>query len=272
MATIRTTDDLPEWFKTENYDSCAKLTPREWLYELEVRCDFYTCPITCCFTKEHHGPLRSWCDSRTEEHAEAVKKSAETFSNCLSWERGEVVFTGPVSGVSAPEVTSVAQIAEIHDLKQATASQQEMGVKFLAVDILCPDDVLKEKFAEWLTDCRRQYPPKLTKGELAGHKQPISNEGIRTFTEADFQSWYDQGLLPYLDLAQWAAIYKHKITRDTMGKAILPGANQGDRGERVRKVTKITARDVTHWFVLKTLRSQVVGRCSLKDKNGRIQA
>ena len=119
----------------------------------------------------------------------------------------------------------------------------DSGEVFVGVDLHAPEEKIVSDFRHWLTDIRIQ------KGVKAPSKR---------LTASDFRNWSDYGLLPYLDLSNWASARDIQITQQVIGAAIFPGEYDLSLSERIRKVVAPMARGVTHEAFTDALRAQAL--------------
>lgn len=81
---------------------------------------------------------------------------------------------------------------------------------FINVDLKASDEQIKKDFAAWLSYERAYEAREVPK---------------KNFTAADFLSWCQGGILPYLDLTLWAQMSGCKISDRVMQKAIFIDEN-----------------------------------------------
>lgn len=96
------------------------------------------------------------------------------------------------------------------------------GQTTVVVD-LATDEQILDDFRHWLSGFR-------TAIEV---QAPKSN-----FTEKDFASWCENGVIPYMDLTLWARAEGYSITQNALGEAIFPMEDRADTTERIRRTTK----------------------------------
>ncbi len=105
-------------------------------------------------------------------------------------------------------------------------SDQEIdseGMMNLTVDLSATDEQLIADYKRCLTASRKAL------GKVA----PQQN-----FCAKDFCKWFENGILPYIDLTLWARAHNISITQNALGEAIFPNEDDADTTERIRRTTK----------------------------------
>lgn len=117
----------------------------------------------------------------------------------------------------------------------------DLGEVFVRVDLNSTEEKTIEDFRTWLKNIRA----------LRDIKTPT-----KQFTKNDFESWSRYGLLPYLDLSNWAKARNTTISQQVIGATLFPDEFDISLAERVRKVTAPMARSVAQESFIDALRAQ----------------
>lgn len=127
---------------------------------------------------------------------------------------------------------------------QGSKCSDSLRIAHLVVNLDATDESLSKSFNHWLKDVREYLKVPAPKAKM--------------FSEVDFSRWYNNKILPYYDLNRWAQLEGVSLSQATIGDAIFPGPNQGNRAERVRKTTKKIAEEILQRPVALALSAQII--------------
>ncbi len=113
---------------------------------------------------------------------------------------------------------------------------------FVKIDLHATEEKIVSEFRQWLKNIRSER----------GIQAPSKRIG-----DSDVTDWLNYGLLPYLDLTNWAAANDKAITQQVMGVALFPDEYDVNLAERIRKVVTPMARAVANESFTDALRAQL---------------
>jgi hypothetical protein len=99
----------------------------------------------------------------------------------------------------------------------------------VTIDLHGSEEKTVADFTKWLRQIRKD------KGIVAPK---------RRWNSSDFEKWSTLGVLPYLDLTNWAMANRKTVTQQVMGISLFPANYDVALGERVRKSVAVLARQI----------------------------
>ena len=232
---IKSVKKLPKWFDLNNYRDAGLLSASDWYNELNIRAMYYSLvdiyedidwshnlPSSKDLnTKKHFFGSR---DVYTEELNELYDYAANNI-DCYINKNGKY-FSG--------------LITKSDDIEKLINKEPLMTLDMSAVfktNLLTPDTNLIAQFKIWLinernklaTEIRENKNGKTEAKRSTQFNQVITNGNkILQLNKRTFISWHTCGLLPFIDLHQWALTNNFKIEQDVYSEAVL--LNKADSG------------------------------------------
>lgn len=117
----------------------------------------------------------------------------------------------------------------------------DLGCRFLNVDLNTSDEILIEEFKKWLQIQRVDYD----------FKFPESN-----FKRTQFVDWYKNQLLAYWDIVTLSKFDGIAITNEAIGRLLFPDEFNVAISERIRKVVRPKSKRLMNIDVAEMLSSQ----------------
>ena len=134
------------------------------------------------------------------------------------------------------------EIENFDRLEHLDGFQNDLGSRYLEVDINASDEALVGQFRAWLIEERKNY-------HLEFPKKDISN--------SLFLDWYKNQVLAYWDIVALSKYEGISLTNDAIGNMLFPNDIEVTISERIRKVVRPKARRVISIEMAEILDSQV---------------
>ena len=87
-------------------------------------------------------------------------------------------------------------------------------------------------------------------------KYKLKHDRKRKFSKVDFARWSANAVLPYIDLEIWSKYEGGSIPSHVMADAIFPDEIDIDVSEKIRKVTKPSAKKLLNYSTIEMLKRQ----------------
>ena len=143
------------------------------------------------------------------------------------------------------------------------------GRHILTINLYAPDKKIMNDFTKWL-DAQRERDKSSSLAYKASMGKNRSKGKIPVVSENTLHSWFSCGLLPYLDLYQWALLNRKHITYPVYGEAIFGSDKfRGDKAGAIKDTTIKHAKNVTN--ILNKLSQQLHGCFAPKDVNSDVK-
>lgn len=133
------------------------------------------------------------------------------------------------------------EIVERYD-RWDSLSNNDLGDRYLKVDINAPEEMLLKEFGNWLWEQKNNYD---------------LNFPDKCFKESHFADWNKNKLLQYWDISNLAKYDNVNITYDVIGRLLFPDEYDVTISERVRKVIKPKAINLFKYEIEQALIAQV---------------
>lgn len=241
MAKIDRIEDLPKWFKLDNYQGCESFGPTEWYRQLLERSSLFR---ACLELKNSESTARSnydWYEDSIRAFRDSPLELPESLSDIESRkppvrplraydlymtafeetfrQRGKTD-----SGAPHPVDISVIFKKPHNAGIEVECLNSPHPLPAIIVDLGANDSTLKESFAIWLQEVRKTCPEIVTK-----RSKPA------------WDRWARYGLLPYIDLWIWSMETDAHIPDRVMSAAV----SRYDAGEaNLRKTIAPLAEDL----------------------------
>jgi len=118
---------------------------------------------------------------------------------------------------------------------------------FVRIDLHATEEKILGEFRQWLRNIRHEK----------GIQAPSRRIG-----DSDVSDWLSYGLLPYLDLTNWAEANDKVITQQVIGVALFPDEYEVNLAERIRKVVAPMARAVANESFTDAFRAQLLSEAA----------
>jgi hypothetical protein len=115
----------------------------------------------------------------------------------------------------------------------------------LKVNLLYPDEVLKESFSAWLSDARTRMPSR------DSHHQRTTK---RLFNKSDAQRWVLHTTLQYLDLDLASIVHNNPLNSEEKAHFLLPNLPIATSGRDKMRTIKKYADEMSDYFTIYRLR------------------
>ena len=230
--TIKSIDELPDWFDINKYNETINLDAFGWMIELLYRTDDKKyAPHTLL-----HEPAMKTFNEETSEYINLNKIDLLAGLPSVKSLNLECAY-GFYWWLSDDEKNKINVLMEEADKTGAdcedlsgsydeSISSQGLsndGNVNVVINLNVSNEQIFKELDIWLKEARARL-------NEPGRK--------KDFNKNDYISWYNAGVLPYIDLTRWARNNNVKIPLHVMGEAIFPSANAGNKAERIRKTTK----------------------------------
>lgn len=253
---IKSSKDLPEWFKLENYNKAKYFNAYEWYDELMPRLFLRHC-------LKHYGKSaqdipQNWEFIKKDGLLFYVAKTEEVKFRirAITPDFHQVKALKEKPAHAKPEPLSVNSLLNFNmyggcywyvDDEEQKAIAKRIDA-FLGEDPKAVTDEFKIEAMTWLTrpflDCPMDEMRGLkskyayAKVDLEASDEQIKKDVAiwleqerkrrdkpapkKNFSDADFSGWHESAVLPYLDLMFWAEIEEVKIHQNAIAQAIFP--------------------------------------------------
>ena len=239
MPKIKGKEDLPDWFKLDEYELCKSFIAIDWVVALKKR-RFILELLDCSDDYAMRFAEDIWRDPtdcfRFEwEYPESPVKPL-TFCD-LAHQGGTALLMAPTAPSEAENwANTINAIANGKWLSgpfnKEPVDNDRASSRILLVNLHATDSVLMEAFSAWVRDARLR-----------------SNVASKRELPA-YRSWARHGLLPYLDLFIWSELTGNEISHHVM--ALVVGYSNG--GDSFRKtVPKLRIEIAQHIAELEAL-------------------
>jgi hypothetical protein len=237
MIKINNTTELPEWFDLEKYKEAENLDAAGWFIQLNLRKDLFD--LYEQFEKEGqdestffiggtiaHKMVRQSLERLRSRPIQTDPIQPDTFENIyasllvlgykkdlsikpvrglsfqdLVWQRlWETQGNGRVCQANRWELLTAPELSDC-PAEPILVGRMEQNQLATVVDLNASDTVLKQAFATWLKEARKNVTPPPKESSL-------------------YKKWAFYGVLPYLDLRIWAMEKKFQIPDRVMARAI----------------------------------------------------
>lgn len=222
---VSTFSALPKWFDKKNYLSAYKLSKEQWFYELWLRRFYYQTPVTGIF---HEQGRESYFGSRRflKHVSQDAEKSIKNYSDCSVLECEELVFTGLLTSGKYFKSLKLRRPDFLMPLKQLSREDIIKGRvrhdrAVLEINLQSPDSVLNREFENWLKVKREENLSSVAYRDLVESDGRRKGEITNIDLEKELLARANSGLLPYLDLHQWACLKNVKIKQKDFAGAVL---------------------------------------------------
>lgn len=128
------------------------------------------------------------------------------------------------------------------------------GMAFAKINLLASDETLVNDFKVWV---RREKEKRTI--HFVNNKATKLSEKIHKHapTQADFNQWHSNKILPYLDLIIWAKENQVKLTHDQLGEVLFANSGVDDSTLKITRSTKPKADELMNRNILMIFASQV---------------
>ncbi len=255
MSKIENTNQLPEWFKIENYQAADSFGSLEWYKQLAQRRHFLTLLEYRSDARQEMRELAESAFNRDIQYIRGVsveKAHLPIFheNHCLlehlkQNKRGVSSLTfrhlcEHARNLDSHYLRPFEWFRELYSISHKTNDNEGGAADYpltlsshlnmtehmatALVDLNLPDDVLINGFTSWLTELR----------------QAQKTEKDKRYHKPAFHRWARYGVLPFLDLEIWKIETKQKLPDRVVAAAIFPFSDFGEGN--LRKTTKFHAQ------------------------------
>lgn len=268
MKKIKSRSELPDWFQLRNYEESIHFNTLEWHANLTTRKEASKKFSNLGLRTQYYGynqlletqPLIRAVDSPEESreyedsnenlvftldkhqaysfflelHEEEQVRVKNMFINLTDDNSNEERLDEIEGELYAPLIKELILYDEKWKESPSKYSYYEKNYNTLyaGVNLEASNDLIIEHFKLWLEDARE--------------KLQFNDRKIQ-FKKHNFLNWYEDSVLPYLDLTIWAEKKGVEIPHKIMGEAIYPPEKEVDLSQAVRRTTKPLAEELMRY-------------------------
>ncbi|MES2353283.1 MAG: DUF6387 family protein [Pseudomonadota bacterium] len=263
---IQRKEDLPDAFNLKKYETANNFNIAEWAINLEMR-------VLCKhqLSSSHHesklygiklvndllqnpifetGPIPSGTGLKKVVFPSQINDLDVNSYFCAAINFKEARYKKYADAVHKNMETS-EQLTEIEEeivWSPVWKMYQDIGIdgennRYVVIDLHGSEEKIIDDVRQWLREARLQ----------AGLHLPQ-----KKFSKKDFAEWTNKGILPFLDLENWATAAEVQISHNLLGLTLFPHEYEVELTGRIRKGTIPLARSITHEGFTDALRSQAL--------------
>jgi hypothetical protein len=256
-ASITTINELPDWFKLENYAKAAKFEDASdsWHYELSTRLKLReTLRVNKNLEPQNNWRLlRSWVKIKNYGLLNCAEDDEMDIKirEMLMINQDSISKTQSTLDIDEPVCATIQTLSNFsaYGFLWFDSMKNEIDNKFhvnFIEEFSKTDSIVKKEAFAWLwqpyhgssflcetghtyAQVNMQASDEQIKKDFAkwlAHQRQRRNKATakKNFSESDFSSWSEAAILPYLDLIFWAELESIRIPQHVIAQAIFPNA------------------------------------------------